>query len=346
MTKPTNLHKKPNLKDVAQLAGVSAITVSRVLTDPDKVSDKLRVKVEQAINELGYIRNHAASALASSRSGVLAVIIPSLSNIVFNEVLQGIYSAVKQHQLQVVLGDCHYSPLEEEKLIATLLSQSPEGMILTGTAQTDFARRLLQNAGIPVVQLMELTDQPIDINIGFSHSKAGEAITGHLLARGYRKLAFLGARMDPRTQQRLAGFKKALAEHNANPTATDQSQARSYVITTSQSSSIKLGGQLLQAALAESDGQCDAVFCCNDDLALGALFEAGRMNLRVPQDIAICGFNDLEYSALVEPGITSVAAPRFAMGQQAVNLLMQKIAGHPTPAPIDVGFQVVARGST
>ncbi len=344
MTKPTNLHKKPNLKDVAQLAGVSAITVSRVLTDPDKVSDKLRVKVEQAINELGYIRNHAASALASSRSGVLAVIIPSLSNIVFNEVLQGIYSAVKQHQLQVVLGDCHYSPLEEEKLVATLLSQSPEGMILTGTAQTDFARRLLQNAAIPVVQLMELTDQPIDINIGFSHLQAGEAITAHLLGKGYRKLAFLGARMDPRTQQRLAGFKKALADHNSEGAAAQQ--ARQYIVTTSQSSSIKLGGQLLQAALAESEGQCDAVFCCNDDLALGALFEAGRMNLRVPQDIAICGFNDLEYSALVEPGITSVAAPRFEMGKQAVELLMQKIAGSPTPAPIDVGFQVVTRGST
>ena len=347
------MNRKPNLKDVAELAGVSAITVSRVLTHPDKVAAKSRQKVEQAIATLGYIRNHAASALASNRSGVLAVIIPSLSNIVFNEVLQGIYSAVKPHQLQVILGDCHYSPLEEEKLIATLLSQAPEGLILTGTDQTDYARKLLQNAGIPVVQLMELTDHPIDINIGFSHFAAGKAMTEHLLARGYRRIGFLGARMDPRTQHRLAGFRKAIEDWNAtskaeNPGAEPKSaRCEPYVVTTSQSSSIKLGGQLLQAVMAESQGQCDAVFCCNDDLALGALFAARQMNLRIPADLAIAGFNDLEASALVDPGITSVASPRFAMGQQAVELLMQKASGAQTEfSPIDVGYSIMVRGST
>ncbi len=339
------MHRKPNLKDVAELAGVSAITVSRVLTHPDKVAAKSRLKVEQAIAELGYIRNHAASALASSRSGVLAVIIPSLSNIVFNDVLQGIYSAVKPYQLQVILGDCHYSPLEEEKLIATLLSQAPEGLILTGTDQTDYARKLLQNAGIPVVQLMELTDQPIDMNIGFSHFDAGKAMTDHLLARGYRRIGFLGARMDPRTQQRLAGFNQAVAVWNEQQ--PQPASCQPYVVTTGQSSSIKLGGQLLQAVMAESQGQCDAVFCCNDDLALGALFAARKMNLRVPADLAIAGFNDLEASALVDPGITSVASPRFAMGQQAVELLLQKARGERCDfAPVDVGFSIMARGST
>lgn len=353
------MNRKPNLKDVAELAGVSAITVSRVLTHPDKVSDKLRQQVEQAIHELGYIRNHAASALASNRSGVLAVIIPSLSNIVFNEVLQGIYSAVKPHQLQVILGDCHYSPLEEEKLITTLLSQAPEGLILTGTDQTDYARKLLQNARIPVVQLMELTDQPIDINIGFSHLAAGMAMTQHLLARGYRRIGFLGARMDPRTQQRLAGFKRAIEQWNhdaalhqqapqtSQPSPDQPELCQQFVVSTSQSSSIKLGGQLLQAVMAESHGQCDAVFCCNDDLALGALFEARKMNLRVPVDLAIAGFNDLEASALVEPGISSVASPRFAMGQQAVELLMKKASGAQSEfTPIDVGYSIMVRGST
>ena len=341
------MQRRPNLKDVAELAGVSAITVSRVINTPDKVSDKLRHTIEQAIQQLGYIRNHAASALASRRSGVLAVIIPSLSNIVFNEVLQGIYSAAKTHQLQVILGDCHYSPLEEEKLIATLLSQAPEGLILTGTDQTDYGRKLLQNAGIPVVQLMELTDQPIDINIGFSHFDAGRAMTEHLLARGYRRIGFLGARMDPRTQQRLAGFKRAIAAWNLTQAPTPQALCQPFVVTTGQSSSIKLGGQLLQAIMAESQGQCDAVFCCNDDLALGALFEARKMHLQVPADLAIAGFNDLEASALVEPGITSVASPRFAMGQQAVDLILQKASGAQRAfPPIDVGYSIMVRGST
>lgn len=333
------MNRKPNLKDVAKVAGVSAITVSRVLSDPGKVSDKLRTKVEQAIRQTGYIRNHAASSLASSRSGVIAVIIPSLSNIVFNEVLQGIYQAVRPYNLQVILGDCHYSPLEEEKLIATLLGQSPEGIILTGTDQTDYAKEMLQRANIPVVQVMELTDTPIDMNIGFSHFNAGYDMTSYLLEQGYRSLGFLGARMDPRTQQRQAGFKQALAEW---PEPCD-----SYIQTTPQYSSVKLGGQLLQALVAESKGNCDAVFCCNDDLALGALFESKRMNLRVPDDIAICGFNDLESSSLVEPSITSVAAPRFEMGLKAVEMLVGAFnkPRHSQP-PLDIGYQIKARHST
>ncbi len=333
------MNRKPNLKDVAKVAGVSAITVSRVLTDPTKVSEKLRSKVEDAVRETGYIRNHAASALASSRSGVIAVIIPSLSNIVFNDVLQGIYQAVKPHNLQVVLGDCHYSPLEEEKLIATLLGQSPEGFILTGTDQTDYARRLLVRADIPIVQIMELTDKPIDMNIGFSHFNAGYDMTRHLLEKGYRSIGFLGARMDPRTQQRMAGFKQALTDW--------PEPCSSYIQTTPQSSSVKLGGQLLQAVVAESNGKCDAVFCCNDDLALGALFESKRMNISVPDDIAICGFNDLESSSLVEPAITSVASPRFDMGHKAVEMLVNAF-GKPkqTTAPLDVGYQIMTRRST
>lgn len=330
---------KPNLKDVAKVAGVSAITVSRVLTDPGKVSDKLRHKVEKAIHDIGYIRNHAASALASKKSGVLAVIIPSLSNIVFNDVLQGIYQAVKAKNLQVLLGDCHYSPLIEEQLIATLLSQSPEGIIVTGTAQTDYARKLLLQADIPVVQIMELTNQPIDMNIGFSHYQASYDMTKHLLQRGYRAPAFVAARMDPRTQQRLAGFKQAIADW--------PQPCRSFIQTTVQPSSIKLGGQLLQAVIAESDHQCDAVFCCNDDLALGALFESKRMNLKVPKDIAICGFNDLEASALVEPAITSVASPRFDMGRQAVEMLFSAAGkSRCVLAPVDVGYSIMVRSST
>lgn len=333
------MNRKPNLKDVAKVAGVSAITVSRVLTDPTKVSEKLRSKVEDAVRETGYIRNHAASALASSRSGVIAVIIPSLSNIVFNDVLQGIYQAVKPHNLQVVLGDCHYSPLEEEKLIATLLGQSPEGFILTGTDQTDYAKRLLIRADIPIVQIMELTDKPIDMNIGFSHFNAGYDMTRHLLEKGYRSIGFLGARMDPRTQQRMAGFKQALADW--------PEPCNSYIQTTPQSSSVKLGGQLLQAVVAESNGKCDAVFCCNDDLALGALFESKRMNISVPDDIAICGFNDLESSSLVEPAITSVASPRFDMGYKSVEMLVNAF-GKPkqTRTSLDVGYQIMTRRST
>ncbi|MDO3387047.1 LacI family DNA-binding transcriptional regulator [Gilvimarinus sp. SDUM040013] len=331
--------KRATLADVAKVANVSAITVSRVINQPGKVSPELGQRVQEAIDMLGYIPNQSASSLASARSGVIGVSIPSLSNVVFNDVLRGIYDVAGASDYKVLLVDTHYSPLEEEKMVRTLLSQSPEAMIITGGDQTRACERMLAKAGMPVVQIMELLEQPLDMNVGFSHYQAGYDVALKMLATGCNQLGFVGARMDARVQQRMAGFVDALrAKNKLN---------QEYIVTTPEPSSIALGGELFRSLLSASSGAVDGIFCCNDDLALGALFESQRMNIKIPTEMSLCGFNDFETSAYVNPSLSSVHVPRYEMGVKAaemiINVLNDKGVADKT---LDIGFEVILRQSS
>ncbi|WP_045858246.1 LacI family DNA-binding transcriptional regulator [Teredinibacter purpureus] len=332
------------MSDVAELAGVSAITVSRVINRPEKVSAVVKQKVFSAIDSLGYIPNHSASALASSRSGVIGVVIPSLSNSVFNDVLKGIYEVTGPTGYHVVLADSHYSPLEEERMVRTLLGQSPEAMIITGGNQTELTRNMLLGAGIPIVQIMESVDEPIDMNVGFSHREAAFEVVSKIVAAGYTKLGFLGARMDSRAQQRLQGYRNAM---EAQGLFNDD-----WVMTTPRPSSIAMGGELFTSLMAKSEGECNAVFCVNDDLALGTLFECQRMYISVPDKMAICGFNDIEASALVNPPLSSVRVPRYDMGVTAAQMALRVLSDDDNSAAeqhnkiVDSGYQIMMREST
>jgi LacI family transcriptional regulator, gluconate utilization system Gnt-I transcriptional repressor len=329
------------LKDVAKKAGVSAITVSRVVNDYAGVRENVREKVLSAISELGYIPNRSASALASSRSKLIGVLIPSLSNVVFNDVLRGIYDITGLANYQVLLADTHYSPLEEERSIRTLLGQSPDGLIVTGGDQTDAAKAMLKASGLPVVQIMDEVKSAIDINVGFSHFAAGAAVAQSLLAKSYSKIGFIGARMDPRTCSRLEGFKAALI-------AAGCFDAR-RVITNPQPSSVAMGVTLLRELMAATEGDCDAVFCCNDDLALGVLHECKKMHIDVPNKFGVCGFNDIEMAAYTEPSLSSVNVNRYLMGKRAMELILARLNDQdtsPTQHYINTGFELCMRKST
>jgi LacI family gluconate utilization system Gnt-I transcriptional repressor len=331
--------KKVTLVDVAEAAGVSAITVSRVINQPEKVSESLRQQVQKAVDSLGYIPNQYASSLASAKSKVIGVAIPSLTNIVFTDVLRGIYDVMGAAGYKVLLVDTHYSPLEEEKMIRTLLSQAPEGMIITGGDQTKACQNILQKSRIPIVQIMEILNQPFDMNIGFSHYQAGYDVVTHLLQEGYGRIGFIGARMDPRVQQRLQGYKTALDDAGKF--------WKNFVVTTPEPSSIAVGGELFRSLMATTNGVIDAVFCANDDLALGALFESQRMNIKIPTDMAICGFNDTEAAEYVNPSLTSVYVGRYQMGVKAAEMLVETLSGKQLPNKvIDMGYEIKKRLST
>jgi LacI family gluconate utilization system Gnt-I transcriptional repressor len=268
--------RRATLADVASRAGVSSVTVSRVLRRPGLVSDALRLRVESAVGELAYIPNQMASALASAQTDTIGVVVPSLTNGVFGDYLRGIHDVFTPRGFQVLVLNARYSPIEEEKAIATLLGRQPEAMIVAGIDQTDHARRLLEQSGIPVVQTMELAANPIDINIGMSHVDAGYEAAKYLLDLGHRRIGVVEARLDARAQRRLDGFRRAMDEAGIDTADLIASSARH--------STVKIGGELLQHLLATAPG-VDAVFCCNDDLALGVLFACQRHNVRVPQDI-------------------------------------------------------------
>nr|WP_256477786.1 LacI family DNA-binding transcriptional regulator [Aurantimonas marianensis] len=330
---------KITLSDVARQVGVSAITVSRALRSPEKVSAALRERIRLAVAELGYIPDAAARALASGRTDVIGVLIPSVTNNVFADVLSGIYAGIEDAPFDVQLGNTRYSGLQEESLLRVFLSQKPAGLIVTGIDQSEEARALLSTAQCPIVQIMETDDRPIDMMIGFSHYAAAGAATAHLVERGYRKLGFLGARMDPRTQRRFRGFRDTAEAAGVF--------SKTRVITTPAPSTVTLGSRLF-ADLVERAPDIDGVFCNNDDLALGVLFEAQRRRISIPAELGLCGFNDLEMMATAEPSVTSVRTFRHEMGQRAVVMLIEAIQADLARSPqvVDLGYEVKARGST
>jgi len=166
---------KVRLAEVAERAGVSPITASRFFRNPEALSIAKRARVESAAKELGYVPNLAARALASQRTEVIAVLIPSLANNVFSDVLRGIYDASEGSRHSIQLSNTRYSILEEEKLLRLFLAQKPAGLIITGIDQTTEARAMLKAADCPIVQIMEIGPDPIDMMIGFSHYEAARA---------------------------------------------------------------------------------------------------------------------------------------------------------------------------
>jgi LacI family gluconate utilization system Gnt-I transcriptional repressor len=329
---------RATLEEVAGLAGVSTMTASRALSQPQLVSDTTRAKVEQAVIELGYVPNRAARALASAQSRVIVALVPSLSNVVFTAVLDGIQDAIAGGPYQLLIGNTHYSDAEEEKLLRTYLQSNPDGILLSNLSHSPEVTRMLEGARLPVVSMMDLADDSERLTVGFSQLDAGSAMTRHLLARGYRRIAFIGAQLDERTLRRADGYRQAMqAAGLADP---------QLEIMVPDPSTIALGAELMRRAL-ETLPDCDAVFCCNDDLAHGAIYYCQRQNIRVPQDVAIAGFNDLPASAWMVPSLTTIDTPRYRIGHEAATLLLDMLGGRaPRAGRVDLGFTLREREST
>lgn len=270
---------------------------------------------------------------------LIGVAVPSLSNWVFTEVLRGICDVAASSGYRVLIVDTHYSALEEERMVRTLLAQSLDGLIITGGEQTEYCRKTLKAVGVPLVQMMEILDDPIDMNVGFSHWQAGYDVAQHLMEEGYSRIGFIGAQMDLRAQHRMQGFKTALEEKGKF--------WKNFMLNTPDPSSVGLGVELFKELVASTNDMLEAVFCANDDLALGALFESIRMGIKVPDDMAICGFNDMEASRYMTPSLTSVSVNRYEMGVKSAELLLGRLAGKTDqPKVIDVGYQIKKREST
>jgi LacI family gluconate utilization system Gnt-I transcriptional repressor len=330
--------KRSTLADVASLAGVSAVTVSRALRRPDMVSPKLHERIKAAVRELAYVPDIAASRLASSRTHTIGVIVSSLTNGVFADYINALHDTLLPAGFQVLILSTRYSIEEEEKAIATLLGQHPEAIIIVGIDQSDHARRLLQESDVPVVQTFQLTDKPIDINVGLDQRQAAKAATELLIAAGHRRIGAIGSRLDARARVRVEGYSDAMQAAGL--------YAEELIATTPTQTKVKAGSELL-GDLIEQGRKPEAVFCCDDLMALGALFECQRRGIKVPDQMSIVGFNDLEFAAAATPPLASVATPRYEMGKRAAEIVMQIIetGERPEKKQIDVGFSLQRRGS-
>lgn len=329
---------RPTLAELARIAGVSPITASRALRGVASVGPDLAKRVREAAAALNYVANPAARTLASAHSEAVAVLIPSLSNLLFIDTLEAIHDVLMPRGLEVLIGNFHYSPEEEEKLVRNYLAYQPRGILLTGLEQTPATRGLLAASGIPVVYMMELSREAGLHSVGFSQEESGAAVASHLLARGRRNLAYVAAQLDPRALERGLGFQRVLAgEREVRPPVW---------LSVPEPSSVALGGELF-LRLLEAYPDIDGIFFCNDDLAQGAIFEATRRQIPIPGRVAVVGFNDLPLSAHMAPRLTSIRTPRAKVGEAAARRLVALMEGDCRAEPaIDLGFELVARESS
>jgi LacI family gluconate utilization system Gnt-I transcriptional repressor len=308
--------QKATLAEVAARAGVSAMTVSRALSQPNKVKPQTLERILLVVDELGFIPNQMASALAANRSKIIGLSVPSLSNQVFIEVVSAVQDFFLPQGYQVVIHDCHYSSEQEYDGVQMFMRLQVDAIILIGVDQLSKTVASIEQSGIGVVQLMDVTESPLNINIGFSQYQAGRQIAEHFFSKGCTKLAFLGARMDSRTQRRLAGFKSLCIERGA--------WDEQLCVTTELKSNIGKGKDLFRE-LQSRGRSFDALFCCNDDLALGVMFECLRAKIEIPRQFRLAGFNNLEFAQETVPSLTSIGTSRYDMAIKACDLLMKQL---------------------
>lgn len=327
----------PTLADVAREAGVSSITVSRVVNAPDSVRESTRKRVEATIERLGYVRNRLAGSLASADSRFIAVIVPSLSNIVFNEVIYGLQTTFEKHGYQILLGNTDYSMQREYELVRTFLGWSPSALVTTGLRHMPVCREMLTRWKKPVMEIMEL-GQGIDLNVGLSHYAAGRCMAEHLLEKGYRRIVYAGTQMQGNYRARLRyEGQRDLLEANGLEASMAQWEAPS---------SFELGKRALQHIL-ERFPDTDAIQFTDDMMAAGAVLHAKRQGIDVPADVAIGGFAGLPVGQHISPRLTTVFSPREEIGRIAAQQTIAKLEGEThVDAIYDVGYQLHIGEST
>ncbi|WP_119157631.1 LacI family DNA-binding transcriptional regulator [Caldimonas tepidiphila] len=326
--------------DVARLAGVSAITVSRALNTPEQVSPGTLERVREAVRQTGYVPNLLAGGLRSNKSRLVAAVVPTIAGPVFMETIQALTEALAEKGYQLILGQSGYTDSREDALLDALIGRRPDGIVLTGILHSPQGRRRLIASGIPVVETWDLSDDPIDMLVGFSHEEIGAAVCRFLHGRGRRRPVLLSGD-DARARRRNAGFVKAARELGMDWDAHHGVPTRLVPAPTTLAS-----GRSGTSALLQAHPGFDAVFCSSDLLALGVLTEAQARGLAVPRDFAVMGFGDQHYAAALHPALTTVRIDGNAMGRTAARFIVERAEGRAVEERIvDIGFSMVERDS-
>jgi LacI family transcriptional regulator, gluconate utilization system Gnt-I transcriptional repressor len=326
------------MSDVARIAGVTAMTVSRALRTPEKVSAETRKRVAEAVRNSGFIPNYAARSLVAQRSQIIVALFPTILNSVFSGTIEGLSRVLAENGYYLLLGETNFDIKTEEKLLSGFVGWRPAGILLTGSEHTVATRTMLMNVHAPVIELWNLPKKPFDIAVGFSNFEATYKMTCSLFEWGYRRIAFmyLNFPQNDRSTDRRNGYRAAVR---------DLGLPRDSKLEMQVPFGVQAGRDGLRVLL-KNNPDIDVVLCASDTLAVGALMETLRMGRRVPEELAIAGFGDVELAAELVPSLTTVQLPRAGMAQATAQVLMERIAGTYTgPKIIDCGFSIVRRES-
>jgi LacI family gluconate utilization system Gnt-I transcriptional repressor len=330
----------PRLEDVARVAGVSAMTVSRAFTHPEKVAQNTYRHVVNTATALGYIPDLNARSLSTTRTGMIAVVIPSITNSVLADLVSGMSDVLQPDGFHLLIGGTGFSLEKEEAIVRAFLARRPDGIYVTGTAHTDGTRHLLSQAGVPVVEGCNLTDRPIDMVVGISNFEAARAVVRHLIARGHRRIAYVGSdhSENDRVRDRYLGYRAALEEVGIDPADNAAIFADFEMESGARAVAMLMGGE----APAPT-----AIFFSVDMLAAGGIFECQRRGIGVPGDLAIAGFGNHRISGEIVPKLTTAGVSGYRIGTQTADLLRRRFAKETiAERVIDMGYELIVREST
>lgn len=323
-------HKRVSLQTIADHVGTTRMTVSRCLRAPETVSEPLRQRIQAAVAELNYLPNRAPLLLSQARSNSIGVLVPSVTNQVFADVLAGVIDTAEGSDYRAIIAHYGYDKWQEERNVAALLSYNADALILSDRDHTDTTLRMIEAAGVPVIEVMDSRLPPLQQAVGYDNQAAAEDMVEAMIAEGRQNIVCLALRLDQRTLQREVGYRTTMDRHGLTP----------EILRSTQKSSFTVGASLM-GELIMSMPITDGVFCTNDDVAVGAYFECLARGVSVPGAVRIAGFHGLDVSRALRPVLASVLTPRYQIGQTAVAELLRRIDGADMIAPvIDLGYRI------
>jgi DNA-binding LacI/PurR family transcriptional regulator len=329
----------PGLKDVAALAGVSIKTVSNVVNGYVHVAPETRARVQAAVDELGYKPNVAARQLRSGRSGVIALALPELQSPYFAEIAGLIVHAAERRSWTVLIDQTDGHAGRERNLVAGLRRHAIDGLIFSPLALA--GEELAHGDGTPMVLLGERVSHGPADHVAIDNEVAAADATTHLAELGRERIAAIGAQDFPSAvtaQQRLAGYRRALADAGLPAHPGLVAPAEHFH---------RADGAAAMARLLEAPEPPDAVFCFNDLLALGAIRTLLQRGIRVPEDIAVMGFDDIEDGRFSTPTLSTIAPDMTGIAEIAIELLAERMGqSEEAPREVRVTYRLVAREST
>lgn len=309
----------PTLDDVAREAGVSTATVSRCLNTPDRVVEKTRARVKDAIEKLGYTPNFAARVMAANRTFTIGAIIPTMDNAIFARGLQAFQDALRERGYTLLVSSSAYKPEIEEEQIRTLVARGADGLLLIGHARDDSIYTYLDRQKIPSLVAWSYLPEGRQPSVGFSNSDAMYDLTQQVLDAGHKHIAMISGVTsgNDRALFRVKGVKDALLANGRDAEAMPVLET-AYEISK---------GAAAFRDLMSLEPRPTAVLCGNDVLAAGALGEAQRMGISVPESVSITGFDDIELAEITSPPLTTVHVPHREMGRKAAIELIAMVEG-------------------
>ena len=323
------------LRELAQMVGVTKVTISRALNTPERVSPETLRKIQDAVRQTGYVPNLVAGSLASNRSRLVMALVPSLAGSVFQETTEAMTTALAEAGYQLLIGQSGYDKAREDALIDAVIGRRPAGIVLTGVMHSPVSRGRLRGAGVPVVETWDLTDTPIDMLVGFSHTEVGQAAARYLHGRGARHAAVITPG-DARALVRSAAFGREMEALCKRPVPIYPMPSPTHLGN----------GREAMSLLLREHPETDAVFCGADSLALGALIEARSRGLAVPGQLKVLGYGDQNFAPHTDPPLSTMRIDGTQIGKLAARMLVDRIEGRAVAqTSVDVGFELVERDS-